>query len=602
MNSVPLVDPLVVLLPVTAILSIVVGWLLANLTRRDNGAPAGALDPERPPSLHDDNSGAGSVVEPISVTGLVETDPQGRIIGLDDVAAALLGNVPVGAEVGEVLPSLIGGQDDQNDVRRDIHESRVQAPNGSVGDVDLMVSPRPDGSWLIAVRDAGPRKQRLRKLERLALHDPLTELPNRVLFADRTEQALALAERRDEPCAVLMLDLDRFKQVNDTLGHDIGDLLLREVGPRLLSPLRRTDTLARLGGDEFAVLLPPPTSAEEAVEVARRLVQSMRRHFLIDGFSLDVGVSVGVALHAMHGSDLDSLLRSADEAMYAAKRNALGYLLAGQPPDLGVLRRPALRADLERAIADRALTLHFQPKVEAGSRRVTGFEGLLRWDHPSYGRLQPSMFLDVAERARLMGPLTQFVLTECLRHQQEWRREGHHLEVSVNLATMWLRDEQLIEHVTQVIQAHGTRASDLTLEVTEGSIMADPEYGIERLRQLRGLGCRIAMDDFGTGYSSLAHLQRLPLDEIKIHRSFVAPLERDSTSASVIFRSIIGIAQGLGLATTAEGVETAAVAEAVTALGCERLQGFLIAAPMEADDATRWLGRAVRDRRTTVGS
>ena len=510
-------------------------------------------------------------------------------MALDSIAAILLGKPGIGASIGDILPSLL---DDHARLRLDVHEGQVRAEDGKHGDVDLMVVPRSDPGWLIAVRDATRRKQRLHKLERLALHDPLTGLPNRVLFADRGDQALAIAERRDEGCAILMLDLDRFKQVNDSLGHDIGDLLLRDVAPRLSAPLRRSDTLARLGGDEFAVLLPPPTSAEEAVEVARRLVQAMRRQFMIDGLSLSVGVSVGVALRSRHGTDLNSLLRSADEAMYAAKRNALGYLLAGQPSDLGVLRRPALRVDLERAIAEEALTLHFQPKVEAASRRVTGLEGLLRWDHPTYGQLQPAMFLDVAERARLMGPLTQFVLNECLRRQREWCRQGHQLEVSVNLATMWLRDEELIEHVSRALEAHGTRASDLTLDVTEGSIMSDPIKSTERLRQLRSLGCRIAMDDFGTGYSSLTLLQQLPLDEIKIHRSFIAPLERGSSSSSVIFRSITSIAQGLGLTTTAEGVETSAGAAAATELGCNRLQGFLIAAPMEASEATAWLEQA----------
>jgi EAL domain-containing protein (putative c-di-GMP-specific phosphodiesterase class I) len=315
----------------------------------------------------------------------------------------------------------------------------------------------------------------------------------------------------------------------------------------------------------------------------------MRAQFLIEGFSLGLGVSIGVALRPRHGTDLESLLRSADEAMYAAKRDALGYLLAGQPADLGVIRRPTLRADLEQAIAEGGLSIHFQPKVEAGSRRVAGFEGLLRWDHPTYGRLQPDIFLPVAERARLMGPLTQFVLNDCLRRQREWHERGFQLEVAVNLATFWLRDEDLVDHVRQALTVWGTHAAGLTLDVTEGSIMSDPERSREQLRQLRALGCRVAMDDFWTGYSSLTELQRLPLDEIKVHRSFVAPIEQNQGSARVVLRSIIGIAHGLGLITTAEGVETEEVARSVAELGCERLQGFLIAEPMTAEDALRWL-------------
>ncbi|WP_157505730.1 putative bifunctional diguanylate cyclase/phosphodiesterase [Geminicoccus roseus] len=529
--------------------------------------------------------GAAPAAMPLA-TGLVETDADGRITRIDPVAADLLGPVTPGMPIAGILPALATAGEGP---RPDIHESALLRADGRPGDVDLMVIPNQGAGWRIAIRDAGPRRQRMRRLEQLALHDPLTGLPNRALFADRAEQAMAVAERRGESCSVLMLDLDRFKQVNDTLGHDIGDLLLRDVAPRLSLPLRRTDTLARLGGDEFAVLLPPPTSAEEAIEVARRLVRAMAAPFLIEGFSLNVGVSIGVALRPRHGADVETLLRSADEAMYAAKRDALGYLLAGEPSDLGVIRRPALRSDLERAIAEDGLSIHFQPKVEAGSRRVAGFEGLLRWDHPTYGRLQPDKFLPVAERACLMGPLTRFVLNECLRRQQEWRKAGFPLEVAVNLANFWLCDAELVDHVRHALIRWGARAEDLTLDVTEGSIMSDPARSRELLGRLRGLGCRVAMDDFGTGYSSLTQLQRLPLDEIKIHRSFVAPLEQSQGPARVVLRSIVGIAQGLGLATTAEGVESELVARSVAELGCERLQGFLVAEPMSAEAALSWL-------------
>ncbi|WP_159715827.1 putative bifunctional diguanylate cyclase/phosphodiesterase [Geminicoccus flavidas] len=542
-----------------------------------SGSPAGRLPPVAP-----DEADGGRAA------GLVATDADGRIIDADQVARRMLGRSAHGELLVDFLPELAGAD---GGLRAHVHESQLLGPDGGACQVDLMVVPRPHAGWLVAIRDAGPRHQRLNRLEQMALHDPLTGLPNRVLFADRAEQAMALAERRDESCAILMLDLDRFKQVNDTLGHDIGDLLLRAVAPRLTEALRRTDTLARLGGDEFAVLLPPPTSADEAVEVARRLVQAMRPQFLIEGFSLSLGVSIGIALRPRHGNELDGLLRSADEAMYAAKRDVLGYVLAGQPQDLGVIRRPALRTDLERAIEAEGLTIHFQPKIDAATRSVAGFEGLLRWDHPIYGRLQPDMFLPVAERARLMGPLTRFVLDECLKRQREWRAHGYQLEVAVNLANFWPRDEQLIDHVRRALASWGTAPAELTLDVTEGSIMADPERSRQQLQRLRELGCRVAMDDFGTGYSSLTHLQRLPLDEIKVHRSFVAPLEEADGPAQVVLRSIVGIAHGLGLVTTAEGVESEQVARSVAELGCERLQGFLIAAPMGAEESLAWLHR-----------
>jgi diguanylate cyclase (GGDEF)-like protein len=578
MIRVPLDDTVSMLLLAGAVASLGGGYLFSVLALR-SATPAGQPPPP------DDKAAVEDQAEGHLVTGLVETDPDGWITHADAAAVALLG-ADVGVHIGGVLPAVAP---DGQGPRLDVRESPLLRAGGKRGVIDLMVMPRRGNGWLVAVRDAGPRKRRMRELEQLALHDPLTGLPNRALFANRVEQAMAVAERRGEHCAMLMLDLDRFKQVNDALGHDIGDLLLRAVAPRLSRPLRGSDTLARLGGDEFAVLLPPPTSAEEAVEVARRLVQAMSAQFLIEGFSLGLGVSIGVALRPRHGTDLDSLLRSADEAMYAAKRDALGFLLAGQPSDLGVIRRPSLRADLEKAIADGGLSIHFQPKVEAGSRRVAGFEGLLRWNHAAYGWLQPDIFLPVAERARLMGPLTQFVLNDCLRRQREWRRRGLRLEVAVNLATFWLRDEELVDHVRQALRAWDTPPSDLTLDVTEGSIMSDPERSREQLAQLRALGCRIAMDDFGTGYSSLTELQRLPLDEIKVHRSFVAPVGQNQGPARVVLRSIIGIAHGLGLITTAEGVETEEVARSVAELGCERLQGFLIAEPMTADDALSWL-------------
>ncbi|WP_191060215.1 putative bifunctional diguanylate cyclase/phosphodiesterase [Geminicoccus harenae] len=549
------------------------------------GVVLASLEPQQSPQLPSvvpDDADSGRAA------GLVATDADGRIIDTDQMARRMLGCSAHGELLASFLPDLV---DADGTLRAHAHEGQLLSADGGACHVDLMVVPRPDSGWLVAIRDGGPRRQRLNRLEQMALHDPLTGLPNRVLFADRAEQAMALAERRDEACAILMLDLDRFKQVNDTLGHDIGDLLLRAVAPRLTEALRRTDTLARLGGDEFAVLLPPPTSADEAVEVARRLVQAMRPQFLIEGFSLGLGVSIGIALRPRHGNELDALLRSADEAMYAAKRDVLGYVLAGQPQDLGVIRRPALRTDLERAIEAEGLTIHFQPKIEAATRSVAGFEGLLRWDHPVYGRLQPDMFLPVAERARLMGPLTRFVLDECLKRQREWRAHGYRLEVAVNLANFWLRDEQLIDHVRQALASWGTAPAELTLDVTEGSIMADPERSRQQLQRLRELGCRVAMDDFGTGYSSLTHLQRLPLDEIKVHRSFVAPLEEADGPARVVLRSIVGIAHGLGLVTTAEGVESEQVARSVAELGCERLQGFLIAAPMGADEALAWLHR-----------
>jgi diguanylate cyclase (GGDEF)-like protein len=555
----------------------------AGHPREDGGVMASPVDPGRSTAVVDEPG----TMQPHA--GLLEVDVDGWITALDDQATRLLGATDGELHVSRILPDLVTDEHGGG-LRIKAGESRLLREGGHL-EVDVMVAPWRNGGWLVAIRDASAQRRRLLELERLALHDPLTGLANRTLLADRAEQAMALADRRGDPLAVLLLDLDRFKQVNDTLGHEIGDQLLQEVAPRLEGPLRRTDTLARIGGDEFAVLLPPPTSSAEAVEVARRLVDAMRPQFLIDGFSLGVGVSIGIALRPKHGHDLDSLLRSADQAMYAAKRDALGLVLAGDPAELGVIRGPALRDDIERAIAERSLAVYFQPKVEAGSRRVAGFEGLLRWNHPSHGWLKPDVFLPVAERARLMGPLTEFVLDECLRWHECWRGQGHRLEVAANLASFWLRDDRVVDQIGSALTRWGTPRGDLTLDVTERSIMSDPVRARQRLSEFRAMGCRVAMDDFGTGYSSLVQLQSLPLNEVKVHRSFIAPLEDGSASARIVFRSIVGIAQGLGLTATAEGVESEEVARSVAELGCEWLQGFLIAEPMRAEETLAWLDR-----------
>ncbi len=345
------------------------------------------------------------------------------------------------------------------------------------------------------------RARRLEELERLALHDALTGLPNRLLLDDRLRQGLLQAQRRGEPLAVLLLDLNGFKQVNDTLGHHMGDRLLQQLAPRLAGPLRKSDTLARLGGDEFAVLLAPPTDLEEAGRAAERLVASLAEPFTIDGARLEVGASVGVALYPDHGVDAAELLRRADAAMYAAKRSGLGFAVCDHHDAGSVLRRRGLRRDLQEAIENDGLTLLFQPKVRARDHEPAGVEALVAWRHPEHGLLRAPDFLPLAEQTGLVLPLTLAVLNGCLRQQRRWRQAGRIVPVAVNLTPRWLLDDRFPQVLQLALRGWEGRPAELTLEAKESAISAEPGRAQAVLDAVARLGCRISIDDFGTGYS-----------------------------------------------------------------------------------------------------
>jgi diguanylate cyclase (GGDEF)-like protein len=440
----------------------------------------------------------------------------------------------------------------------------------------------------------GFQRQLIRQAEasrHQALHDPLTGLPNRELFADRVGQAIRSADRELHSAALLLLDLDRFKDVNDTLGHHHGDLLLGEVAARLTGTLRQVDTVARLGGDEFAVLL-PDAGAEGAASVADKLRTALHQPLVLDGVGIDLDASIGIAVYPDHGGDAAELLQHADVAMYAAKEAHAGFVVYDPALDQHSPRRLALLGGLRRALERDELVLHYQPKADVDTGRVLGVEALVRWQHPDHGLLGPGEFIPLAERTGLIHPLTRWVLDAALCQAAEWHRAGHRVSVAVNVSTRSLLDQGFPDQVAEQLSAWQVPASCLVLEITESAVMADPALALDVLGRLHELGVGLAVDDFGTGYSSMAYLKALPVDELKVDRSFVGHMV-SSPSDAVIVRSTIDLGHNLGLRVVAEGVETRATWETLKRLGCDTAQGYLLGKPMPAAELEPWLERPV---------
>jgi diguanylate cyclase (GGDEF)-like protein len=421
--------------------------------------------------------------------------------------------------------------------------------------------------------------------EHTSLHDPLTGLPNRTLFARRVEEAIA---ERTESLAVLLLDLDRFKEVNDTLGHQHGDVLLQEVAQRLRRTLRHGDTIARLGGDEFAVLLPDVPGAEAALVVAKALVGALEQPFAVADLSVDIAASIGMAMAPGNGSDPAALLRHADVAMYVAKANQTGVEAYDDERDPHSAERLALVGELRQAIADHTLEVHYQPQVSLTTGAVIGVESLVRWRHPVHGWLPPDEFVPMAERTGLIRPLTTLVLDTALREIARWRTTGGPARVSVNLSARSLLDGALVDDVRELLRNANVPPAALCLELTETSVLLEPRRTIATLRRLADLGVTIAIDDFGTGQSSLAYLKTLPVGEIKVDKSFVLGMTTDPSDEAIVC-SIVQLATNLEIPVVAEGVETAELADRLRAIGCGFAQGYGISRPLATADLTRWL-------------
>jgi diguanylate cyclase (GGDEF)-like protein len=383
--------------------------------------------------------------------------------------------------------------------------------------------------------------------------------------------------------------LNRFKDVNDTFGHHCGDLLLQQIAQRLCHTLRDSDTVARLGGDEFAVLLP---RADEvgAMRIGRKIVAALDESFEVEGQVFDVGVSIGCALYPDHGEDATSLMRRADVAMYVAKRTEVGYATYSSDQDEHSPDRLALMSDLRAATAGDQLSLHYQPQIDIKTGSVDHVEALARWRHPERGFVPPDTFICLAEETGLIKPLTKWVLNEALRQRAAWQASGLDIRVAVNLSARSLHDPELVDTITDLLQVWGVNAPCLEVEITESAIIVDPDRAMKTLTRLHEMGVWISIDDFGTGYSSLAHLKRLPVDQIKIDRSFVMDMTENVDNAFIV-RSIIDLSHNLGLKVVAEGVENQETLDMLAAMDCDMAQGYHLSKPLPTLEMTVWFTR-----------
>jgi diguanylate cyclase (GGDEF)-like protein len=419
-----------------------------------------------------------------------------------------------------------------------------------------------------------------------ATHDMLTGLPNRAHVHARLSSALQQARIDGGLVGVLMMDLDGFKEINDTLGHHHGDQLLRQVAQRLQAETRSSDLVARLGGDEFAVLLPTLQDPAECDGVAQRILEGLEGPMRVQGVDLDVRASLGIAISPLHATDVDSLLSCADMAMYHAKATRSGWAVYSEQLNKHTPERLALVADLRRGIERDELVLHYQPKIALADGSCRGVEALVRWQHPERGLLWPSEFVALSEHTGLVRPLTRWVLREALAQARRWRAGGLEVPVAVNLSVRVLSMD-IVREIEALLRECETPGEWLDLEITETAMMADPDEGLQALEALAALGIRLSVDDFGTGFSSLGYLKRLPVSEIKIDRAFVTDMGKDESDHAIV-RSTIDLAGHLGLEVVAEGVETAWVLDELRRLGCASAQGFFICRPLEADAVVAW--------------
>jgi len=426
-----------------------------------------------------------------------------------------------------------------------------------------------------------------RELELKALFDDLTGLPNRSLFFDRLAQAASTYINEKKPSSIVLLDLDRFKVVNDLRGHHIGDLLLKHVAQNISATMRRSDTIARLGGDEFVLLLPGVASASAEV-IVKKLLAALCQRVNLDGFMMDVSASMGIASYPEHDIDITHLLHKADIAMYTAKRANVRYRIYTPEMEVWAAKNIELQNELRGAIEQEQLELHYQPKISHHTACITGVEALVRWNHPARGLVPPDEFIPLAEDSGLIQPLALWVLHAALQQSVKWHAAGHEFTVAVNLSTRNLLDDDLPGKLAQLLASYKARPDWLVIEITESAVMEEPAHALETLIKLSKMGIRLSLDDFGTGYSSLAYLRKLPVTEIKIDKSFVKDMELDA-SDTVIVRSTIALAQNLGMKVVAEGVENAPTWELLGALGCDASQGFYMSRPLTVMELDEWM-------------
>ena len=477
---------------------------------------------------------------------------------------------------------------------RAVVECRVRQPDGKIRWYRRTLSPFIDAEAKVTridgiMEDTTDTKRMLQKLRTLATTDSLTGLPNRSLFEDRFKQALHAAARRNREVVLVLIDIDHFKEINDTLGHPAGDQVLTLLGQRLGALLRATDTVARLGGDEFAVLLPDVSNGRKtAAQFLKKMLRSLGTPFQLGDHELFVRTGIGIATYPEHGENVDTLMRNADIALYGTKNSDVDYLFFDNASTAKASRATNLSADLRKAIKGRELLLHYQPQIDVRRRAIVGVEALVRWDHPRLGLLMPEKFLPAAERSGFIRTLTYWVLEEALRQCSRWQRLGWRLRVTVNVSARALRDSNFVERTCEILKGIGISGSALEIEVTENTVMSDVEHVREVLTRLAQHGVRIAIDDFGTGFSSLALLDELSVDTLKIDKSFVQIMAADKHATNVA-RSAVNLGHDLGCALVAEGVENRDTWEMLAALGCDHAQGFLVSKPLLPEMLEGWL-------------
>jgi diguanylate cyclase (GGDEF)-like protein/PAS domain S-box-containing protein len=474
-------------------------------------------------------------------------------------------------------------------------EATLRSANGTGIPVEVVCQPFRTGvrgNEVYAIRDLTERHRNEAKITHMAHHDALTDLPNRVLLAERLDQALIRAGQ-DGAVAVLCIDLDRFKEINDALGHTIGDALLKAVADRLRSCVRETDIVARMGGDEFVVLQVADVQAVETTTLATRIIESLGAPFTINEHQIVIGASVGIALAPADGHHPEQLLKNADIALYRAKTDGRGtYRFFEKGMDVRMQARRALEMDLRKALANGEFELHYQPIHDLASNELSGFEALLRWQHPQRGMVSPADIIPLAEETGFIVPIGEWVLRQACADAAKWPT---HLKIAVNLSSKQVKSRNLVQAVVNAIAAAGLNPGRLELEITETVLLADTAATLETLRKLQNFGIRIALDDFGTGYSSLSYLRSFPFNKIKIDQSFIRGLSDGSQEAIAIVRAVTQMGLSLGMSTTAEGVETKAQLDIVRREGCHEVQGYLFSAPKPAGDIDKMVDSTDRE-------
>ncbi len=440
------------------------------------------------------------------------------------------------------------------------------------------------------LREAEIRQERRRveeKMKQMAFYDPLTGLPNRNLFHDRLDQAILGGQREKTTVALLLIDIDRFKDVNDTLGHQQGDIVLQQVGRRIQALLRKSDTIAHLGGDEYGVLL-PETGVEGAISTSNKILAALEKPIVLNDLPLCIEVSIGIALFPEHGGDTETLLRRVDMAMYVAKQGGNRHTVYVSELDRHSAFRLTLISELRRAIENDDLFLVYQPKVDMKKGCTIGVEALVRWQHGDRGLILPESFITLAERTGLIKSLTLWVLKASIQQCRQWQLNNLPLDIAVNLSARNLHDPELSEKIADLLSTSGLPAEKLQLEITESAIMVDLGRAMENLNRLREIGIRLSIDDFGTGHSSLSYLKKLPVNELKIDMSFIKDMDEDDDDA-VIVKSTIDLGHNLGLSVVAEGVEKESTWNRLLKMGCDSAQGYYMSHPIEQTELTRWL-------------